>query len=106
MLLEEPESYDAELIQEEREEANKEAEKERPGLVMFTDGSRLENEAARYAVAWKSGQTWEGIKTHMGFNQETYDAECAALACALKTAAEIAPTPSHVTIFTDAEAAI
>jgi len=106
VLLEEPESFDAELIQEEREEAKKEAEKERPGLVMFTDGSRLENEAAGYAVAWKSGQTWEGIKTHMGFNQEAYDAECAALARALKTAAEIAPTPSHVTIFTDAQAAI
>ena len=52
VLLEEPESFDVELIQEEREEAKKEAEKERPGLVMFTDGSRLENEAAGYAVAW------------------------------------------------------
>jgi len=106
VLLEEPESFDAELIQEEREETKKEAEKERPGLVMFTDGSQLENEAAGYTVAWKSGQTWEGIKIHMGFNQEAYDAECAALARALKTAAEIVPTPSHITIFTDTQAAI
>jgi len=106
VLLEEPESFDAELIQEQREEAKKEAEKERPGLVMFTDGSRLENEAAGYAVAWKNGQIWEGIKTHMGFNQEAYDAECATLARAVKTAAEIAPTPSHITIFTDTQAAI
>jgi len=106
VLLEELEPFDAELIQEEREEAKREAEKERPGLVMFTDGSRLENGAAGYAVAWKNGQTWEGIKTHMGFNQEAYDAECAALACALKRAAEIAPTPSHITIFKDAQAAI
>jgi len=81
-------------------------EKERLGLVMFTDGLQLENEAAEYTVAWKSSQTWEGIKTHMGFNQETYDAECAALARALKMAVEITPTPSHVTIFTDAQAAI
>jgi len=73
---------------------------------LFTDGSRLENEAVGYAVAWMNGRSWEGIKTHMGFNQEAYDAECAALARALKTAAEIAPTPSHVTIFTDAQAAI
>ena len=80
VLLEEPESFDAELIQEEREEVKKEVEKERMGLVMFTDRSRLENEAAGYAVAWKSGQTWKGIKTHMGFNQEAYNAECAALA--------------------------
>jgi len=106
VLLEEPESFDAELIQEEWEEAKKEAEKERPGLIMITDGSRLENETAGYMVAWKSSQTWEGIKTHMGFNQEAYNAECAALASALKTAAEIAPTPSHVTIFTDTQAAI
>jgi len=70
------------------------------------DGSRLENEAAGYVVTWKSGQTWEGIKTQMGFNQEAYDAECTALARALKTAAEIAPTPSHITIFTDTQAAI
>jgi len=73
VLLEEPESFNGKLVQEEREEAKREAERERPGLVLFTDGSRLENEATGYAVAWKNGQTWEGIKTHMGFNQEAYD---------------------------------
>jgi len=57
VLLEEPESFDAELIQEERQEVKKEAEKEGPGLVMFTDGSQLENEAVGSAVAWKRGQT-------------------------------------------------
>ena len=57
VLLEEPESFDAKLIQKEREEAKREAKRERPGFVMFTDVSRLENEAARYAVAWKTGQT-------------------------------------------------
>jgi len=96
----------SDLIQEQREEAKKEAEKERPGLVMFTDRSRLENEAAGYAVAWKNSQIWEGIKTHMGFNQEAYDAECAVLARALKMVAEIAPTLSHITIFTNAQAVI
>jgi len=106
VLLEEPESFDAKLVQEEREEAKREAERERPGLVLFTDGSRLENEATGYAVAWKNGQTWEGIKTHMGFSQEAYDAECAALARALETAAKKTPAPKHVTIFTDAQAAI
>ena len=106
VLLVEPESLAAELIQEEREEAKREAERERPGLVMFTDGSRLENEAAGYAVAWKTGQTWKGIKAHMGFNQEAFDAECAALARALEMAARSDPAPNHVTIFTDAQAAI
>ena len=51
ILLEEPVSFDAEQVQEEREEARRESEKKRPGLVFFTDRSRLENEAARYAVA-------------------------------------------------------
>ena len=100
------EQFDAALVEEEREEAKKEAETERPGFVMFTDGSRLENGATGYAVTWKNGQSWEGIKTHMGYNQEAFDAECAALARALETAAKSDPPPDHVTIFTDAQAAI
>jgi len=51
VLLEDPECFDAVLIQENREEAKKKAKKARPGLVMFTDGSRMESGAAGYAVA-------------------------------------------------------
>jgi len=72
---------------------------------MFTDGSRLDNGATGYAVVWKNGQTWEGIKAHMGHNQEAYDAECAALAHALESASR-RYIPERVTIFTDAQAAI
>jgi len=86
VLLEDPETFDAEVIQAEEEEAEKEAAKERPGLVMFTDGSQLEDCAAGYAVAWKTGQTWKGIKTHMGYNQEAYDTECTAFARAIESA--------------------
>jgi len=42
----------------------------------------------------------------MGYNQEAYDAECAALARALESAARRHRTPERVTIFTDAQAAI
>ena len=105
-MLEDPEHLDAKLVQEERKEAKKEAERERPGLIMFTDGSRLESGAAGYAVAWKNGRTWEGIKSHLGYNQEVFDAEYAALARALETAARRNTVPKHVTIFTDAQAAI
>jgi len=42
VLPEEPETLDAELLQEEEAEA----EKSRPGLTMFTDGPRLDAEAA------------------------------------------------------------
>jgi len=84
VLLEELETLDAELIQEEEAEAKAAAEKARPGLTMFTDGLRMEDGAAGYAVVWKKGESWKGIKTHMGYNQEAYDVECAALARALK----------------------
>jgi len=73
VLLEEPGTLD--MIQEERGEAKREAEEARPGLVMFTDGSRTESGAAGYAVAWKNGLSWKGIKTHMGYNQEAFDAD-------------------------------
>jgi len=106
VLHEELENFDAELLQEEESEAKAEAEKGRPGLTMFTDGSRLDDGATGYAVVWKSGQTWKGIKTHMGYKQEAYDAECAAFARALEEASRRNLTPERVTIFTDAQAAI
>ena len=106
VLLEEPETLEAELLQEEEAEAKAEAEKVRPGLTMFTNGSRLDDGAAGYAVMWRNGQTWKGIRTHMGYNQEAYDAECAALACALESASRRNMTPERVTIFIDAQAAI
>ena len=62
--------------------------------------------AAGYAVVWRKGESWAGIKTHMGHNQEAYDAECAALARALEAASRRKTTPERVTIFTDAQAAI
>ena len=46
VLLEEPETLDVELLQEEEAAAKAEAEKRRPGLTIFTDGSRLDGGAA------------------------------------------------------------
>ena len=69
-MLEEPETLDAELLQEEEAEAKAEAGKNGPGLTMSTDGSRLDDGAAGYAVVWKKGQSWVGIKTQMGHNRE------------------------------------
>jgi ribonuclease HI len=86
--------------------AKAEAVRERSSLTMFTDGSRLGDGAAGYAVVWKNGQTWKGIKTHTGYNQEAYDAECAAIARAPESASRRIMIPERVTIFTDAQAAI
>jgi ribonuclease HI len=71
-----------------------------------SDGSRLDSGATGYAVVWQNGQSWVGTKNHMGYNQEAYDAECAALASALEEAAKRQTVPELVTIFTDAQAAI
>jgi len=85
VLLEVASPLDATTTIEEAEAAANEAKRtDRPGLTIFTDGSRLENGATGYAVIWKNGQTWKGHKTHMGWGQEAYDAECAALARACR----------------------
>jgi len=57
-------------------------------------------------VVWKNGQSWVGIKTHMGFNQEAYDAECTTLARALESGSRRQTTSEQVTVFTDAQATI
>jgi ribonuclease HI len=102
ILLQEPETLDAETIAEDEKAAKAEAERTRPGLTIFTDGSRLENGKVRYAAVWQKGRSWLRVKNHMGNNQEACDAECAALEEATKR--EMVPEP--VTIFTDAQAAI
>jgi len=96
-----PEKMEAVRIVEDRERAIEEAEKDREGLTLFIDGSRLESGATGYGVAWKAGDRWVGVKAHMGF-----DAECAALARALEAAARRRTGPKAVTVFTDAQAAM
>ena len=78
------------------------------GLTLWTDGSRDESGAVGYAVAWRKGQSWAGRKAHMGYYQEVYDAECAAIARALGGAADRAKRHKlgRVRIFTDAQAAL
>ena len=46
------------------------------------------------------------MKAYMGYNQEAFDAECAALARALEMAAKRRMGPKAVTIFTDSQAAM
>jgi len=56
VLLEELKALDAELLQEKGASAKAEAEKPRPWLAMFTDGSQLGDGATGYSVEWKNGQ--------------------------------------------------
>ena len=57
-------------------------------------------------MAWRNKSRWVGIRDHMGFNQEAYDAERAAAAGALEVAGLRRTPPGAVTIFSDAQAAI
>jgi hypothetical protein len=61
VLLEESEALDAVTIQEDEKSAKVEAESIRPGLTVFTDGSRLDSGAVGYAVAW---QEWAILGGH------------------------------------------
>jgi len=72
VLLEELETLEAELIQEEEAKAKAAAEKARPGLTMFTDGLRMEDGAAGYAVVGRRGNpgraskpTWDTTRRRM-----------------------------------------
>ena len=71
-------------------------------LLLWTDGSRDENGAVVYAVASRKGQSWAGRKAQLGYYQEVYDAECAAI---VRVAAKRCKFGS-VRIFTDGQAAI
>jgi hypothetical protein len=68
VLLEDPETLDAETIQQDETAAKREAERNRPRLTVFTDGYLLDSGASGYAVKWRSGRFWVGAKTHMGYN--------------------------------------
>jgi len=102
VLLESVEHLDATAIVEDEAEAKYEGKRQRPGHRR----SRTEGGATGYAAVWKKNQTWKGLKVHMGLAQEAYDAECAVIARAHETAARRRNKLDHLTIFTDAPAAI
>jgi len=54
---------------------------------MWTGGSRFDNAACEYSVAWKKGREWRGLKTHLGPSQEEFGAEWMAIARALEVRA-------------------
>ena len=105
VLLEEPETLNAELLQEEGAEVKAEAEKARAGLTMFTDGSRMEDGAAGCGGL----EEWPILSGH----QSPYGLQPGGLRCGVRRShprtgisAEENMAPERATIFTDAHAAI
>ena len=91
MLLETAVPFDATTIVGEETEAKYEAERRCLGLVIFMDGLRAEGELLDMQSLGRKARRGTpgppGHKVHMGFEQEAYGAECAAIARALETAA-------------------
>jgi hypothetical protein len=95
------------IIQEE-ELALEEAKKERDGLVLWTDGSRKEDEWVGCAVVWEEEGRWNKRRVHLGRQKEAFDAEMYAMSEAVKIADEISDKKEvrRVTVFTDSQATL
>jgi len=75
VLLESVEHLDTTTVVEDEARAKYEAERQRPGLVIFTDRSRTEGGATGHAAVWEKNQTWKGLKARMSRAQEVYDTD-------------------------------
>ena len=73
--------------------------------TVWTDGSRLENEAVGAAVAFKQEGGWKTEGTYLGKNKEVFDAEVFAIGRALEILNERNEENRQYTIFSDAQAA-
>jgi ribonuclease HI len=95
------------IIQDE-EQALEEAKKERDGLVLWTDGSRTEDEWVGCTVVWEGKERWNKRRVHLGRQKEAFDAEMYAMSEAVKIADEICGKEGarRVTVFTDSQATL
>jgi ribonuclease HI len=71
-----------------KEEALIAAREQRPGLSLWSDGSRLDNGRVGAGVAWQASGVWHARGVPLGMGKEVFDAEligaCEALELALK----------------------
>ena len=95
------------IIQDE-EQALEEAKLEMDGLVLWTDGSRKEDEWVGCAVVWEEEGRWKKRRVHLGRQKEVLDAEMNAMLEAIQIADEMAETEevTRVTVFTDSQATL
>jgi len=90
------------IIQEEKL-ARKEAKLESEGHVLWTDGSRKEDEWVGCAVVWNGEGRWKKRTIHLGQQKEEFDVEMYAMSEAMKVADGISRKieVQRVTVFTD-----
>lgn len=92
-----------------KKEALEEARKDKPGLVVWTDGSKLDQGQTVAAICWEDKLTgqWKDKSMYLGKNKEILDAELWAISEALSIAStrtKIGNTP--ITIFCDSQKAL
>ena len=99
--------FTGKIVIQPKKEAIKEAKKYRAGLVMWTDGSKLDHGRVGTAVCWreKVRDLWKEKNFFLCKNKEVLDAELWAISDALDIAAKEIPNTS-VTIFCDSQEAL
>jgi len=107
-LLEIRKRLQGQVIIQEEEQALEEAKREREGLVLWTDGSRKEDEWTGCAAVWKEEGRWNKRRVHLGRQKEAFDAEMYAMSEAVKIADEISRNKEvrRVTVFMDSQATL
>lgn len=88
-----------------REEAATEAQNARPGLTVWSDGSRLEDGRTGAGIAWEQQEQWRTQKIPIGAGHEVFDAELIGICKALELALKV-EQKGPVTVLLDSLAAI
>lgn len=101
-------SLEPEVIIKSKKEAIEEARKNNPGLILWTDGSKLDQGQVAAAVCWeeKSTTKWKEKSIFLGKNKEILDAELWVIFEALIIAEKMANSRASVTIFSDSQKAL
>jgi hypothetical protein len=88
-----PQKAKAKVYVLEKKEALKVAQITDEGLILWMDGSRLEDGRVECAVVWKEGEEkWEAERHYLGKKKEVFDIEVYAIKRGLRKAAEMLPT--------------
>lgn len=100
--------FPGEIIISTKEIAELEAEMSYNGLILWTDGSKLDSGASGAGITWKSSFKWSGKSLALGHHKEILDAELFGILEAFKIAVKEKKRESYtiLTIFCDSQTAI
>lgn len=102
--------FKGKIIIGQKEQALKEVTKNRTGLVLCTDGSKLDQGNTGAAVCWKDERLdcWKNKRFYLGKNKKILDAELWAISEALTVATKETPNAKRIpiTVFYDSQKAL